>query len=215
MKNIKAVVFDFDGTLYDKKNIAVYVALKNIGHPAMLLRTTRTLKAFKGKDHGSRDNYYNALFSQIGGSPDNADKAKKWYFEKYLPNMITVLANRYTVRPCVNELMEKLQKQGIRVILYSDYERSKDRMGAIQAYTTHIDKIYASADFGGLKPCKEAFERMLSENGLSAENTLIVGDSEVCDKKCAELCGAQFYKVESDDDIAKLLEMTENGSLIS
>ncbi|MGN0620205.1 MAG: HAD family hydrolase [Ruminiclostridium sp.] len=210
MKNIKAVVFDFDGTLYDKKNISVYVALKNIGHPAMLLRTTRTLKAFKGKDFGSRDNYYKALFTQIGGSPANADKAKKWYFEKYLPNMITVLAERYTVRPYVNELMKKLQQQGISVILYSDYERSEDRMGAIQAHTSHIDKIYASADFGGLKPCKEAFERMLAENGLSAENTLIVGDSEVCDKKCAELCGAQFYKVTTDEDIAKLLEMADN-----
>ena len=47
---------------------------------------------------------------------------------------------------------------------------------------------------------------MLAKNGFSADEVLIVGDSEECDGECAKRSGAKYFPIKSDDDMAKLYE---------
>lgn len=207
MNGIKAVVFDFDGTLYDKKGMGLKVILQNMGQLRMLRETRRVCTSFRGKYFGSEDKLFTELFAQIAEKASVTPKeARTWYYENYLGAMLRILQKHYTLRPKSKEVISELHKRGITVILYSDYGMCEERVAAIGFEPSDFDRLYSSSEFGGLKPSEKAFEKMLSENGFSAGEILFVGDSDECDRECAKRSGAEYFPVKTDDDMAKLLE---------
>ncbi|MDY2678484.1 MAG: HAD hydrolase-like protein, partial [Oscillospiraceae bacterium] len=80
----------------------------------------------------------------------------------------------------------------------------EERVTAVGGNPSDFDKLYSSSEFGGLKPCEKAFGMMISENGFSAGEILLVGDSEECDEECAKRSGAKFFPVKTDEDMVKL-----------
>lgn len=215
MNNIKAVVFDFDGTLYDKKGIGTKVILKNIRHLRMLSVTRKVCTSFRGKYFGSKDKLFSELFAKIAEKASvTPKKAQNWYYENYIGSMIRILQKCYKVRPKSKDLISELRKRGITVILYSDYGMCKERVMAIGFDSSDFDKLYSSSEFGGLKPSEKAFNKMLSKNGFSAKETLIVGDSEECDGECAKRSGAEFFRVKTDEDIEKLFDILISQSTV-
>ena len=208
MNDIKAVVFDFDGTLYDKKGISTKVILQNIRHLRMLSVTRKVCTSFRGKYFGSKDKLFSELFAKIAEKASvTPKKAQNWYYKNYIGSMIRILQKCYKVRHKSKEPISELRKRGITVILYSDYGMCKERVMAIGCDSSDFDKLYSSSEFGGLKPCEKAFEKMLAKNGFSADEVLIVGDSEECDGECAKRSGAKYFPIKSDDDMAKLYEL--------
>lgn len=207
MNGIKAVVFDFDGTLYDKKGMSLKIIKQNLRHLRLLAATRKACTSFRGNDFGSKDKLFSALFAQIAAKTSvSPEKAQSWYYEEYIGSMIRTLKQYYKPRPKAKEVISELHKRGIAVILYSDYGLCEERVTAVGLDPSDFDKLYSSSEFGGLKPCKRAFEKMLSENGFSADEVWLVGDSEECDGACAEQSGAAFFPVRSDDDMIKLFK---------
>lgn len=207
MNGIRAVIFDFDGTLYDKKGMSLKVISQNLRHLKMLSATRKVCTSFRGKYFGNKDSLFSELFAQIAKKASvTPKKAQDWYYENYLGSMIRVLQKYYTLRPKSKEVLSELRKRGITVILYSDYGMCKERITAIGFDSSDFDKLYSSSEFGGLKPCEKAFKKMLSENGFCAEEILLVGDSEECDGECAKRSGAKFFPVKTDEDMARLLK---------
>ena len=210
MMDIKAVVFDFDGTLYDKKGMARRVVLQNLRHLRMLAATRRVCTAFRGRYFGNRDALFAELFCQIAErAVVTPQEAEAWYYAHYLGTMLRMLQRHYRPRPQTEALIAALHAAGVRVMLYSDYGLCKERVEAIGMDASTFDKLYSSSEFGGLKPCKEAFEKMLAANGLSPAEVLLVGDSDICDAECAKRSGANFFSLKTDADMARLFaEMT-------
>ena len=65
LQNKGAVIFDFDGTLYNKKNLALKLILSS---PFQMLRmkAERTArKHFKGKYFGSGDEFFRAFYNEL------------------------------------------------------------------------------------------------------------------------------------------------------
>lgn len=215
MSNIKAVVFDFDGTLYDKRGMGRRVFLHNLRHLRLLAVTRRVCVSFRGKDFGSKERLFASLFGQIAERASvTAAKAEQWYYESYLGAMIDILQKHYRPRPKTAELLAALRSRGIAVFLYSDYGLCAQRIEAIGLAHGDFDRLYSSSEFGGLKPCATAFKKMLAENGLAADDVLLVGDSDECDGQCAEKCGVQFFPLKSDADMERLFEEMQNTNAI-
>lgn len=216
MNGIKAVVFDFDGTLYDKKGMGTKVILRNVRHLRMLSATRKACTSFRGKYFGSKDKLFSKLFAQIAEKTGVTPKeAENWYCESYIGSMIRILRKYYKLRPKSKEVIEELHKRGITVILYSDYGMCEERVAAIGGNLSDFDKLYSSSEFGGLKPSEKAFNKMLSENGFSAGEVLIVGDSEECDGECARRSGAKFFPIKTDEDMEKLFEFIKCRSAVT
>lgn len=207
MNGIKAVIFDFDGTLYDKKGMSRSVILKNIFHLKMLFATRKVCTSFRGKDFGDKEKLFSELFAQIAKKASiTTEKARKWYYGNYVGSMISILQKSYNMRPKTKDVISELHKKGILVILYSDYGMCEERVAAIGFKPSDFDKLYSSSEFGGLKPCEKSYKKMLAENDLSADEILFVGDSDECDGECAKRSGSKFFSVKSDEDMIKLFK---------
>ncbi len=209
--DIKAAVFDFDGTLYDKKGLSFRLFIKNIFHPIRLYKTHRLCVSLRGKDFKTEAAFFDELYTQLASRTGLTEKqAEKWYREKYLAGMTEILKKTYRARKGVPELLQTIRRKNIKLILYSDYGECEKRVSAIGLNPEDFDSLYSSSMFGGLKPCTEAFERMLRKEKLTPQNVIFAGDSDACDRACAEKAGALFYSVKADENIREFLRFFQS-----
>ncbi len=191
-----AVVFDFDGTLYDKHGFVKYVIGRNIIHWKLLISERRTRRSFHGRFFPSREAYYEAFFSTLAKNAFRSVKyAQRWYIKKYKPSLTHILEKHFSLREGFNEFFHYCNKSGIMVVLYSDYEIDERRMAAIGADSKAFDYLLAAPDFGGLKPSGQAFSLALKKIGRKPSEVLFVGDSIECDGGVARNTGCRYMDV--------------------
>lgn len=197
--NIKAIIFDFDGTLYDKKGFGFHLVLKNIAMAFIILTERLVRKKFKGKDFGSRENYYNNFFKEMNKKICifSAKYYEKWYFKRYQPSFVAILQKYYSADENVKEIFKTLMTKNIKIAVNSDYPLVKERMLAIGLdYQESASMIYfSSEDYGALKPSPVLFSEIANKFGCEAENCLVIGDRIDTDGAGADNCNMKFIQL--------------------
>ena len=128
---VKAVVFDFDGTLYDKKNYPLHLILANPLDICKVGAERSVRKGMKDKDFETAENFDHAFFQQLAERQKvSVEKAQTWYNEAYLGRFLKILKKHYHAQPRVDELMEKLRDRDVKTAVFSDYQRTEERMEA-------------------------------------------------------------------------------------
>ena len=198
-ETISAVIFDLDGTLYDNKRLPLRLILVDPLNVLTLAAERKARKAIKGIDYQDEAGVFDALFSKMCEARKSLtiEKARRWYHERYMPAQAAVLAMYYTPRPCVYELLQRLHEQGIKVILYSDYDYATDKLMSLNIDPSWFDAIVSAPELGGLKPSRQSAERLLQRFSLSAENVLMVGDRDDTDGATARAVGMKFHNVKT------------------
>ena len=131
-------------------------------------------------------------------------------------------ASREYVRlyPNTMETLKSLKDKGCRLYLLSNAQKVFT-MPEIEAFGLQdiLDKIYISSDYGMMKPEPDFLNKLLSEEGLKSEETVMVGNEIESDAAIAIRCGLSsiclntfgLKKKEINRRIAELLK-TENTS---
>lgn len=165
----KAVIFDFDGTLYDGKGFGKNLVLADLWNCINSKRERIARKKLAGHDFGSSKEFYKAYFGILG------EKKRKWYFDTYLPLMVKVLNNKHKARHKAQALIDILTGMGKTVGVLSDYPMIKERLAAINL---KIDEkfLWSSETKGALKPAGRPFCEIANELGISPTDVLIIGD---------------------------------------
>lgn len=202
-ENVKAVIFDFDGTLYCKKNFALKLVFSSLPN-AFHMKKDRIIRGqLRGKYFGSGEAYFAEYISRLskicGMSPE---KTAKWYKEFYIPQITYVLEKHYKAYPESERIFKMLREKSIISVVYSDYCNVAQRMAAVGIDSSLADKLYSSEELGGLKPAKEPFLQIAKELGVEPENVLVVGDREDTDGQGARDSGMQFILVQRDQSLA-------------
>ena len=95
--NIKAVIFDFDGTLYDNFGMPFYLIFSS---PLFMFRmkTERIVrKQLMGFYAGSEESFFKHYFSiWAKKSMASSSSLEKWYKTKYLPLMVKKLKRHFS-----------------------------------------------------------------------------------------------------------------------
>lgn len=191
----KAVIFDLDGTLYDKSGLArrlIFAALRR-GRLRMLKREREARKELRGQHFGSEEAFYDAFFARF----DRPEMARRWYFEEYMPDMVAILRKHYRIAPWVETMMLELRTNGKKVVVFSDYGFVQEKLAAIGFRLEWADSLFDAPSLGGLKPCKEAFAKLCRGISLQPSECLMVGDRPDTDGAGARSAGIAFKQIKN------------------
>ena len=190
---MKAVIFDLDGTLYDKAGLArrlVWSQLRR-GKLSLLKREREVRKALRGYHFKSEEAFYKVFFKQFS----HPEQARRWYFEEYMPDMVAILRKHYRIASWVESQMLELRANGKKIAVFSDYGFVQKKLEAIGFRLSWADYLFDAPSLGGLKPCKESFVKICREMGMKPSDCLMVGDRKDTDGKGARSVGMAFVQV--------------------
>lgn len=193
----EAIIFDLDGTLYDKKNIAFYTVLKHFTNIKLLKASNKVRKILKGVDFETSSNFYNKFFSEISKTsliPES--EIKKWYFNSFYTSFIKILDKKYRARADINNLLTAISKK-IPIALFSDYAKIEERLNVLEIDNENFKIIASSEEYGVLKPSARPLLDIASKLNICAENILVVGDRKDTDGEAANKAKMQFYYIEN------------------
>ncbi len=198
LENIECVIFDLDGTLYNKRYLPLRMVLADWRHIGLLRAERAARKQLAGKYFGSVEALYKMLFSvmsQITCKP--VDEVRTWYYGTYMPTMVRVLKQYYSAMTWACETLTLLKNKRIRTVVFSDYGCVREKLDAIGLSAEGFAFVCSAPEMGGLKPCKEAFENLLHTLQVKPANALMIGDRDDTDGAGARSVGMKFYKVEN------------------
>ena len=189
MKNIKAIIFDFGGVIFnidfDKMNRAFNdVGVKNFEE---IYSQKKADLLFQHLEEGklSDEEFYNEFKKLTGLQLADQQIKDAWNtllvsYRKDALNTLIHIKHKYSLYLLSNTNVIHLQA------FNKIYE---EQIGA-GSLSDYFDKIYYSHEIGYRKPGKEAYEYVLKENNLTPAETLFIDDS-IQNIKPAEDLGIQ------------------------
>jgi HAD superfamily hydrolase (TIGR01549 family) len=193
---IQGVIFDLDGTLYSLKMRHARMALALWSS----LHILRHLKGVRGwirmQTFQDRDSLHCAFCEELGrraGIP--AGKADEWYRTKFMFEFIRMLGRDAVARPGLVSLCTKLREYGVKLAVVSDYGFVDERIIALRIPLEIFDGLYASEDYGVLKPSPKPLLALAREWGIEAGNMVMIGDRMDRDGVCAKAAGMEFIGI--------------------
>ena len=201
VNSFDAVIFDFDGTVYNKRSLTRHIVATQMLRLGMLGREQIARRRLKGKFFGTGEAFYAALFGEMGNyQKPFVDMARFWYFNDYMPLMVQVLKMMYEVEPWVVELGKELRKAGKKLAIYSDYGFVPEKMKALGVDTDLVDVIACAPDLGGLKPAVEPLKKVVDMLGVKPERCLMLGDRDDTDGVGARALNMPFMQIDNNNE---------------
>ena len=198
----KAVIFDFDGTLYDNTGIAKAMILKNPFRFFFLKAERDARRRLKGRDFESPENFKKEFYAMASESARCRTEAfARWYERRYLKRMAKALATKpFRARPQIYDVFKAITQSGKKIALYSDYNDIEMRAlacGISQEALELCQGFYSSETFGCLKPAPRGFLQIAAYLGARPKDCLVVGDRDDTDGFGARLCQMQFVQIKT------------------
>lgn len=194
MEQIRAIIFDLDGTLYPMtKRFKPIFALFSAPHPLRLPRYMKLREQFRGEARDSGKTIMAEINHQIESS-FGVKSGELWQERKFYPAFYKTLECTRK-RPGINELLRDLKAKGYRLAVLSDFGKVPERLQALNISTDPFEFLLSSEDLGGFKPNTLPFLKTLVQLNLAPEAVLMVGDREETDGDGARAMGMPFLKV--------------------
>lgn len=203
-KSIEAVIFDFDGTLYDFKGLPRRIVLGNLKHIFKIKSERQARKFLKGKDFQDLESWENAFAEKLSEyGKITKEEGLTWYKDFYCPYMVTILKKYYKIRESVKQVLHILKKAQIPCVVFSDYPLVKERLEAIGGSIEDFSMFVSSESLGALKPAPRPFLEIAHNLNISPKKILVIGDREDTDGLGAKTCGMNFIQTESHKNKTK------------
>ena len=192
---LRGVVFDLDGTLYDKQALEWFMVRSMPLSLLRLLRYTRVRSGLAGVDFGSDLAIARETLGRLSRDPDAQKRWSRWIAERYEPALLRGLREVCTLQHGVPELLTRLRAAGVRLGLVSDYRGVPERLAALRLAPASFDFVLVTEELGAMKPAARMVEVMLAGMGLPGEAMVMVGDRAFADQRFAEAAGMRFLGV--------------------
>ncbi|AHH04896.1 Pyrophosphatase PpaX [Borrelia miyamotoi] len=180
---IKAVIFDFDGTLYPEiglnlsmfsdflRNIKFFLAFKKVRKEIRLLQSGQSVPSNKDELMSMQ---VEMLANYLGFNPNRCELLlNKIYYGASFGDRFRSL-KPYSG---VHDLIYSLKSRGIKLGVMSDFPIATRVSNLLGIEDSFWDILYSSEDTGYLKPHKIAFLRIVDELGIDNNHILYVGNS--------------------------------------
>lgn len=172
LNGVQAVVFDLDGTLYDRNGLAKRM-VRRLWWCLPLMLVDRLAKG--------------GVWRWIVST--------RWHREVYLKTMVELIEKHCPRREEVIELVQICHRNGLKTAIYSDYGAAEEKLKVLKIDKENFDLLVSAPELGGLKPSKACAMQVLERLGATPETTLFVGDRDEKDGAAARSIGAKFLIV--------------------
>ncbi len=201
-KKIKAIVFDLDGTLYSNKFLTLNAMWYNLNQLFTVRKLMKIRKKLSGIDYGNSELYYDKLVEEVSKVTNKkVNEIKKWYIENFVRRFVKMIKEKYKPRERLNELLEILKSNDIKLAVFSDYPLVKERLEALCVNTNYFNMIVSSEDYGVLKPSARPLVDIADKLTLKTSEILVVGDKDDTDGESAKLAEMSFIKINEKETI--------------
>lgn len=198
-RRIAGVVFDLDGTLYDKRPVERYVATRMLLTLPRLLKYTKVRQSLAGADYGSGEAIARETLARLASGAAAQESWRRWIVERYEPLVLRAVARVGQAQPGVGELLARLRGAGLRLGMVSDYRGADDRLRAIGIDPSVFHFRLVTEELGAMKPAARIASLTLEGMGLPGSRMLMVGDRAFADERFAEACAMGFLGVLAGD----------------
>jgi putative hydrolase of the HAD superfamily len=195
-RNIKAVAFDLDGTLYPDYRLYVRLIPLALRHARLLTAFAKARNIIHREEEGSGEwgvgsggtpNYYDLqarLTAEILKQPPDIIKEK---IDRLIYTNWPRHFSKIKLFPHAKELLDGLRAAKFKLGLLSDFPpRVKLEKLGLSGYW---DVVLCSEDCGVLKPARRPFEELARALGCPPEQILYVGNSPRYDAEGAKRAG--------------------------
>ena len=197
LKGIKTVVFDLDGTLYNKRGLA-HRMVRHLWWCLPLLASERLARRQAHKvQFASEKEFFDAFFASMARGHWWGPKiAEKWYHTVYIPTMVRLIARHHETRPEAVALLDECKARGLKTAIYSDYGNVEEKLAALGIDKSQFALLVSAPELGALKPSKACAEKVLEMLHADPKTTLFVGDRDEKDGESARSVGAKFLLID-------------------
>lgn len=192
---LRGVVFDLDGTLYDKQPLEWFMVRSMLLSLPRLLRYTRVRTGLAGVDFASGPAIARETLQRLSPDPDAQRLWSRWIAERYEPTLLRGLREACTLQPGVVPLLATLRAAGVRLGLVSDYRGVSDRLAALGLAPASFDFVLVTEELGAMKPSTRMAELTLAGMGHEGRTMVMVGDRAFADERFAAAAGMRFLGV--------------------
>ena len=199
--DIKAIIFDLDGTLYNFKWLPFRLMWSLPTDILRIKADRRVRKSLKGCDFATPEAYLAEYAQRMAEKTDfKSQDALNWYINRYMGTMCFLLKRYYSQRAQLAEVFARLHQQKIKIAVFSDYPRVHQRIRALDfsdETMTTISGIFSAQDFGSQKPAPRPFLEIAANLGVTPNQCLVVGDRDDTDGAGARETGMGFIQIET------------------
>jgi HAD superfamily hydrolase (TIGR01549 family) len=196
LNGVKTVIFDLDGTLYDKRGLAHRMVRRLWWCLPLLMSERLARRQAHEVQYPSGEAFFDAFFATMArGHWWSAKMAEKWYNHVYLPAMVRLIAKHHPAREEALELLDECKAHGLKTAIYSDYGCVTDKLEALEIDPSQFALIISAPELGALKPSQPCAQRVLELLDAKPETTLFVGDRDEKDGESARSVGAKFLLI--------------------
>lgn len=211
MHNIRGIIFDLDGTLYQMRwYMRPLLACKLVPHLVRLPRFLKERGRFAGIQMGSRENLLNSIALAVSKKEKcNPEEIYNWILNSFYPAFISIMPFLKNSRPGIEETMISLRKIGLKLGVLSDYDHVSKRLEHLQINPSLFDITTSSEASGALKPCSQPFLNIADQWNISPEKVLVIGDRDDTDGQAARDAGMRFIQITDSAQKSNALRWNE------
>lgn len=194
-RQVRGVVFDLDGTLYDPLPLRLRMAAELVGHCALRpwrLGLPRRLQAFRREREriseqeleGAGRLQYELPAARLGISPDRLRaEVEEWIERRPLRHLAGCRV------PGVRRFSAHLRARGVRMAVLSDYPAA----AKLAALGLEAEVVVSGVDpeVDRFKPHPAGLELVLARLDLPPKRCLVIGDRDDRDGACARRAGVE------------------------
>ena len=192
--NIRTIIFDLDGTIYDKRGLARRMVRRLWWCLPLLAAERMARRNMHYFQFVTAEEFFMVFFRNMArGHWWGPQIAEKWYFHVYMPAMVRLIHRHHPPRPEMLSLFNECRQQGIRMAIFSDYGCVEEKLEALGIDASLFDLLISAPELGALKPSKPVVEQLMNILHADPATTLFIGDRDDKDGASARAVGARYY----------------------
>lgn len=193
---IKTVIFDLDGTIYDKNGLAARIVSRLWWCTPLLAAERLARRNAHRVQFASEEEFFAFFFTTMArGHWWGPKVAERWYHMVYMPAMVRLIRRHHRVRPEAQALLAQCRERGLQTAVYSDYGSVVEKLEALHIDPAQFELLVSAPQLGALKPSEPCVRRVMELLHADPETTLFVGDREDKDGANAKAVGAKFMLI--------------------